>query len=136
MERRKCKRFEVFGMVLSYRIERRFFKRPESDGTEYPVHDLSYGGVRFLADSQLKLGSELTMDIRIPGENESLRFKGKVVWVSSPPGQSYQYEIGVQFNPYGDKKGLNPPENLDRLKAMGRKANPPRTHIAADVDGL
>jgi hypothetical protein len=55
------------------------------------------------------------------------------VRISSPPGQSYQYEIGIQFHPYGDKKGCNPPENLDRLKLVAHKANPPMTQPAAEV---
>lgn len=118
MEKRECRRFEVFGAEISYRIEKRFFKGSNDEGVEAPVCDISYGGVRFLSDSKIKLGAELALDIRIPGESRPLLFKGKVVWVAPQPGQSYRYEIGVQFHPYGEKKGLNPPENLERLKAI------------------
>ncbi len=122
MERRKCKRFEVAGTELSYRIEKRLFKGSEDSGIEAPVYDISYGGVRFLSNSQIKSGAELVLDIRIPGESDPLHFKGKVAWVAPHPGQSYQYEIGVQFHPYGEKKGLNPPENLERLKAVAHSS--------------
>jgi len=117
MERRECKRFEVPGATLSYVVEKRLFKGfPEA--TEAPIYDISYGGVRFLSNSQLKPGTELTMNIRIAGESGQLQFKGKVVWIAPHPGQSYQCQVGVQFHPYGEKKGLNPSENLERLKAI------------------
>jgi hypothetical protein len=132
MERRKCKRFEVFGMALSCRIEKGWLFKRSEEVVEAPVFDISYGGVRFLSDSRIKSGAELDLDISIPGE-EPLRFKGKVVRISSPSGQSYQYEIGVQFHPYGDKKGCNPPENLERLKMLAHKAPPPMTQTTADV---
>lgn len=133
MERRKCERFKVFGTVLSYRSEKRFFKHPEDAGIDAPVYDISFGGVRFLSDSRIKVGAQLALDIRIPGQSKPLRFKGKVVWVAPHPGQSYQYEIGVQFHPYGEKKGLNPPENLECLKAVAlSNANPQVTRMAAE----
>ena len=85
MERRKCKRFEVAGTELSYRIEKRLFKGSEDSGIEAPVYDISYGGVRFLSNSQIKSGAELVLDIRIPGESDPLHFKGKVAWVAPHP---------------------------------------------------
>lgn len=118
MERRECNRFEVFGAVLFYKCEKGFFRRSGDKGIEAPIYDLSFGGLRFLSDSRIELGTELDMEIRIPGESEPLRFKGKAVWDAPHPGQSYSYQIGVQFHPYGEKKGLNPPENLERLKAI------------------
>jgi len=118
MKRRECVRFEVPGMVLCYRVDKWLFKASGDPGIEAPVYDISYGGVRFLSDSQIKDGAELVLDIRIPGESEPLRFKGKVVWVTPHLGKSYAFEIGVQFHPYGNKKGLNPPGNLERLKRV------------------
>jgi hypothetical protein len=135
MEKRECRRFEVFGAELSYRVQKRFFKPSAEEGVDAPVCDISYGGVRFLSDAEIKTGRELALDLRIPGENGPLHFKGKVAWVAPHPGPSYRYEIGVQFHPYGGKKGFNPPENLDRLKAIGRSKEE-QVQKAASEQGL
>jgi hypothetical protein len=42
-------------------------------------------------------------------------------WVAPNPGQSYNYQIGIQFEPYGTKKGNNDPESLKKLTALEQK---------------
>ena len=50
----------------------------------------------------------------VPDE-EPVIIKGKVVWTAGNPEKSYKYRVGVQFEPYGEKKGQNPPELLDKI---------------------
>ena len=50
--------------------------------------------------------------------------KGKVVWTAVNPEKSYKYRVGVQFEPYGEKKGQNPPELLDKITAWKQSSRP------------
>ena len=51
----------------------------------------------------------------------SFYLSGKVKWIISNPGFSYKYQIGIQFNPYGDKKRLNSPEEFAKIKTLELK---------------
>lgn len=64
------------------------------------------------------------MKISMPGERIPLTLKGEIKWAAPNPGQSYRHQIGVQFNPYGEKKGQNYPGNLVKIIALEQKFSP------------
>jgi Tfp pilus assembly protein PilZ len=117
-ENRKCERFIIPGSTLSLAAERGLFSKSKYSETFYPVFDLSRGGLRFLSQVPFKIGTKVSLKIFIPNEGISLSVRGRIRWSSHNPLIGYRYQIGVQFNTYGAKKGLNPLEILNNLRAL------------------
>lgn len=123
-ERRTCFRFEIPGATVSYKLSK-LLSTQRAYGEEFcPVLDLSRGGMRFVCQNSIKLNTKITMKISIPGERIPLTLKGEARWVAPNPGQSYKCQIGIQFNPYGEKKGRNYPGNLVKIIALEQKFSP------------
>ncbi|MGD9346092.1 MAG: PilZ domain-containing protein [Candidatus Aminicenantes bacterium] len=124
IERRTCIRFEIPGATLSYKKDKALL--PESKyGEEFcPILDISRGGLRFLTQENLKINSNVTLKISLPGERVPLVMKGQVRWSAINAGKSYKYQVGVQFNPYGEKKGQNYPGALVKIIALEQKFAP------------
>jgi len=118
-ERRACKRFVVPGSTVDYRktglLASKTFSGP------WPVADISRGGVRFLCQDLLGAGVHLLIKILVPDSEESLLVRGSVKWVSTNPEKSYRYEVGIQFDPYGEKKDGNDPEMLRKIVLLEQK---------------
>lgn len=124
MERRTCIRFEIPGATVSYK-KKSFLLSSKFYGEEFcPILDISRGGIRFLTLKPLKVNTLIKMKLSIPGERVPLSLLGKVRWSSPNVGKSYKYQIGVQFNPYGKKKGQNYPGNLVKIIALEQKYSP------------
>ena len=121
IEKRECERFSITGATLVYRSKKRIFGKSDFTHDEFPVYDVSYGGVRFLSQEKIKVKSRIAVKISMPEEEESITFEGEIARVTYHPGQSYTFQIGVQFLPYREKKGFNPPENLLLLKSLEKK---------------
>lgn len=121
MERRLCQRFKIAGATVSYRRDRLFSPKAKVEEEFCPVLDLSRGGVRFLTQKPLKFKSKVSLQLSIPGERIPLEMKGRVRWSTFNAGQSYKYQAGVQFNPYGLEKGQNPPQALTKLVGLEQK---------------
>ena len=125
-ESRKCERFIIPGSTLTLTAKSGLFSKSKYSETSYPVFDLSRGGLRFLSQDPFKIDTKVSLKIFIPNEGFSLSVRGQIRWRSYNPLIGYRYQIGVQFNTYGAKKGLNPPEILDKLitleaEFLGRK---------------
>ena len=124
IERRTCIRFEIPGATLSYKKDKALL--PETKyGEEFcPILDISRGGLRYLTQENLKINMNVTLKISLPGERVPLVMKGQVRWVAINAGKSYKYQLGVQFNPYGEKKGQNYPGALVKIIALEQKFAP------------
>ncbi len=124
IERRTCIRFEIPGATVSYKLKKPLIAK-YAEGEEFcPVLDLSRGGLRFLAQEELKIGTPVILKLSVPGERIPLELLGQVRWVSPAVGKSYKYQIGVQFHPYGEKKGQNYPGALVKIIALEQKFSP------------
>ena len=124
IERRTCIRFEIPGATISYKLKKPLLTKA-SYGEEFcPAIDLSRGGLRFLSQEELKIGSPIMLKISIPGERIPLELHGQIRWVAPNVGMSYKYQIGVQFSPYGEKKGQNYPGSLVKIIALEQKFAP------------
>lgn len=132
LERRLCQRFKIPGSTISYKIDRFLLAKREFEEEFCPVLDLSRGGVRFLTQKLLKFKSKISLQISIPGERIPLNLVGLVRWVSYNPGKSYKYQVGVQFNAYGEKKDQNYPGALVKIIALEQKFIEPGEGNAAD----
>ena len=120
-ERRECDRINVPGATLAYRIEKKLFKSSRFSDGYIPVHDISLGGIRFLSQTSFNLDDRITLKIFLPDNGDSLILKGTVVWASDYPGESYEYLIGVRFDPYGEKKNFNSTDSLSKLKELEKQ---------------
>jgi Tfp pilus assembly protein PilZ len=121
MERRLCQRFKIAGATVSYRRDRVFASKSKADEEFCPVLDLSRGGVRFLTQRPLKFKSKIVLQLSIPGERAPLDIKGRVRWSTFNAGESYKYQAGVQFNPYGLEKDQNPPQTLTKMVGLEQR---------------
>jgi Tfp pilus assembly protein PilZ len=118
LEKRTCVRFRIPGATVKYKRPKSFFRKSGYIAEFCPILDISRGGIRFLSTELLKFESETTLKISVPEESEPLSLTGIVRWYTVNPGQSYKYQIGVQFHPYGEKKGQNEPGVLKKLIAL------------------
>ena len=101
--------------------DRVFYRKKHYDEEFCPIADMSRGGLRFLSQRLLKINSKITLKVSVPGERIPLILEGRVRWSASHSGQSYSYQIGVQFNPYGEKKEQNNPAKLTKIIALEQK---------------
>ena len=124
IERRTCIRFEIPGATLSYKKDRPLIAETKFSEEFCPVLDISRGGLRFLTQENLKMNIGITLHISLPGERVPLEMKGQIKWIAANPGKSYKFQAGVQFNPYGEKKGQNYPGALVKIIALEQKFAP------------
>jgi len=113
-ERRVCERFKLQDAAVSYSLKKGVFFKKTHDG-KYPVVEMSRGGIRFYDQKPLKIDKEVVINLFIPGNEDPLTLKGKVVWSSFSENAAYKYQNGVQFYPFGPEKGFNPPAALDQI---------------------
>jgi Tfp pilus assembly protein PilZ len=115
-DNRTCIRFAIPGATVSYEFK---------DYTEEfsPLVDINRGGVKFLGKYPLEINADITLKISVPGERIPLTLHGKVRWISFIEEKD-QYQVGVQFNPYGEKERQNYPGNLVKIISLEQKFTP------------
>jgi hypothetical protein len=113
IEKRTCIRFRIPGATVSYQFKKQV-------GEFSPLVDISRGGLKFIGKKPPEMNVEVTVNISIPGERIPLTMHGKVRWVSYIEDKE-QYFVGVQFNPYGEKPGMNYPGNMVKIIALEQK---------------
>lgn len=120
IERRTCIRFKIPGATVNYQ-RKSLLPRPGFIEEFCPVLDISRGGIRFLTQKVLKPDTQVTLRISVPGERIPFSMKGVVKWSSPGEGKSYQFQVGVQFNPYGMEKDQNMPQTMVKIMALEQK---------------
>ncbi len=113
VEKRTCIRFAIPGATVSYE-----FKNYIEEFS--PLVDISRGGVKFLGKHPLEVNADITLKISVPDERIPLTLHGKVRWISFIE-ENNQYQLGVQFNPYGEKETQNYPGNLVKIISLEQK---------------
>ena len=97
--------------------------------------DISRGGIRFLSTEDIPLDTRLHLQHPGPRRPSPLKIDGLVRWSAPNVGQSFKYQIGVQFLPYGDKKGMNYPGSLVKIIAYEQKFLDESTIIEDETGG-
>lgn len=123
MKKRNCERFFIPGTTLYYKDKPGFFVRRQYPDNYYPVINISRGGAKFLCNERLKAGKKIIVKIDVPGMDEKPEILANVRWISKNPEQSYLYQTGIAFNPYGVKKDENPAGILVFLKSVEQRQN-------------
>ncbi len=135
IERRTCLRFEIPGATVSYRVSKFMPAVLDKYEEEFcPLLDISRGGMRFYSNHKPDIDSKLSMHISVPGERVPLVLTGRVCWVTPAEGTGFAYQVGVQFNAYGDKRDQNYPGNLVKIIALEQKFCPPDSGISSDSE--
>jgi len=112
-EKRECGRFAIPGATVSFKLK-------EYIEEFSPIEDISRGGLKFLCKKAVDLNTELILKISIPDEKVPFTLQGVVHWISFDREKN-SYQIGIQFNPYGEKLGQNYPGNLVKIIALEQK---------------
>lgn len=131
-ERRICRRFAVPGATVSYSLK----KTPSSDKKKNeswdeescPVENMSCGGVKYAGKKLLRINSDVTVKILIPGERTPLIFYGQVRWLSTEENIEV-CKMGIQFNPYGEGEDKNYPGLMVKLLELEHKFATPESDI-------
>ena len=121
MERRICDRFELPGATVAYKKKGLLGFGKNMVENSCPLVEISYGGIRFLNQKSLGLSDRVIIEITLSEEKEPLTLKGQVTWCDPNPGQSYRFQTGIQFNPYGIQKDQNDAQILMVMKSLEGK---------------
>jgi hypothetical protein len=136
LEKRGCVRFRIPGAVIAYKRDKSLFHRnPDYGGEFLPVLDISRGGIRFLCSENMALDTRVHLRVQVPGDPTPLKIDGVIRWTAPNVGQSFKYQIGVQFFPYGEKKGMNYPGALVKIIAFEQKFLDNTTVINEETGG-
>jgi hypothetical protein len=124
IEKRVCKRFEIPGTTLNYSLK--ITSDPKQEDTESweeefcPVVDISCGGIKYQGKKSVKINTGVIVKISIPGERTPLLLQGEIRWLSTEEDKE-TFEVGVQFNPYGEEKNQNYPGLMVKLLELEHK---------------
>jgi hypothetical protein len=121
LDRRAYKRIKTPGVIVSYKQEKFFSSKKQYAEELHPVVDISRGGMRFMEHEPFTTASKISLKIFLPAENSPIILKGRVRWASLNPTIIYKYQIGIQFNSFGMKKGHNHPEILEKIIELEKK---------------
>ena len=135
LEKRTCARFRIPGATIAFRKEKGLFKKSAYGAEFLPMLDISRGGIRFLSQEMLDLDTRIHLSVQVPGDPSPLKMDGIVRWFASNPGQSYKYQLGVQFLPYGEKRDMNYPGNLVKIISYEQKFMDETTIIKDETGG-
>jgi hypothetical protein len=135
LEKRTCVRFRIPGATIAFRKNKGLFAKQEYGGEFLPILDISRGGIRFLSHATLELNTHLHLSVQVPGDPSPLKMEGTVRWFAVNPGQSFKYQVGVQFAAYGEKKGMNYPGNLVKIISYEQKFLDESTIIKDETGG-
>jgi hypothetical protein len=118
VEKRACKRFIVPDAKVRYKkpgllLLLRGFSEP------MPVRNLSKGGLSFECDETFPHDQEMTFQLLVPMETP-VEIRGQKKWHRACQSGNYRYDIGIQFSPFGSRRGFNTREALDRLRALDK----------------
>ena len=124
LERRACTRFMVPGCTVSYRVQRSLFRTAlQEEGC--PIADLGKGGLSFLTDKKLAVGTKIFLMITVSPKDSPLEIKGTVVHSGLNRSISYKHVVGVAFDPFGAGSS-NTVEALNELARIEETFSPAR----------
>ncbi|CAB5083523.1 hypothetical protein D3OALGA1CA_2763 [Olavius algarvensis associated proteobacterium Delta 3] len=114
-ERRTCVRFEVPDAMAQFR-RKGFLEWRASFSEELPVVNISKGGLAFVCPSKMRKGKKMLVRLIVPQET-SVDILGEVRWQSQSEFFP-RYLTGIQFAPYGKKRGGNAVDVLRFLEKL------------------
>jgi len=120
-DRRVHKRISIPGATVTYKEGKFYFSKEIYIEEFLPVVEISRGGIRFLCRKLFTNAQKISLKVSIPEEESPLLLIGRVRWTSATATSDYRYQTGIQFSPYGKRKGQNDPYILKRIIALEKK---------------
>jgi uncharacterized protein (TIGR02266 family) len=68
------------------------------------IYDISRGGLRIELDEPLAPGTDLALDLSLPGEGGELHARACVVWVGEPDDDPGPRRMALRFTGFGDPR--------------------------------
>jgi len=112
VEKRKCRRFEIPGAEVKYK-KIGLLSLNKNFSEACPVLNVSKGGLAFMCEKKFRSGTKLMVQLLAPNEIP-LNLRAKVQWQGESAGTVFR-TLGIQFMPFGPRRGWNPVEALDVL---------------------
>ena len=114
-ERRRFKRFKIPGAYVRYTKiwllgTLRLLSEPHS------LLNLSKGGMKFISEEKLSIDEKIMAQLIVPREN-LLSLRAQVRWRGERNSNGVS-TLGVQFEPFGNRRGLNSYESLNVLERL------------------
>lgn len=91
-EKRKDPRF-IVSVPLRYRVKEKSIQWHDGEPS-----DVSNTGLRLALRTQVPVGVEMELDVRLPDSSQNVRVQGTIVWVQPSTTTANVYECGVAFN--------------------------------------
>jgi hypothetical protein len=111
---RARQRLTIPKATVQYRIHS-FWTRKTSFSSRCPLVDISRDGLAFLADQTAEPRKQISLLLKLPGEEETLQLEGQVVYAVATGIAGFRYRIGVLFLPFSKRKSDNTLKALDIL---------------------
>jgi len=100
----------------------------------HEVVNMSKGGMAFESGRAYKRAQSVQVLLYIPHREEPIEIGGKVCWQGCLE-TSETLTVGVQFDPFGPRRGLNRLEVLDMLRELEETYAPPDQDRHEDEPG-
>jgi hypothetical protein len=110
-----CKALQVSGAEVDLRSVL-FGFLPSLVSTRREVVNLGMGGLAFESRAAVSAGVRVRMQLWVPGRAEPLTINGETRWCKRRTGCAYH--VGVQFDRFSARSGMNAPEVLHALRDL------------------
>ena len=120
---RARQRITIPKATVRYRMSG-FWQRKTGLSGHCPLVDLSQDGLAFLSDHAGKRDKRLVLVLNLPEEEGALQLRARVVYSVATGIIGYRYRIGVQFLPFGERRGCNSVQALDVIARLEKTYAP------------
>ena len=117
----ECKSFEVEDASARVRGEGLIPAIVGYPDRRYELLNISKGGLSFESNDVFKRGQRVWVELHMPGLDGPLELRGVVRWRRGVMG-SEVFKVGVQFSPFGERRGLNTMAALEKLRDLESKS--------------
>ncbi len=113
----RCEPFEVEGAVARVKPAGVIGAITGYPRKRHAVLNVSKGGLAFESEEPYKRSQKVMVLLYLPDRDEPLEFRSKVRWQKGLLGQQL-LTVGVQFDPFGQRRGQNAVDALDTLREL------------------
>jgi len=103
LDNRRFERFRVEPMYSSVSVQTAGDMKVRNG--QGHLYEVSEAGVRIEIDEALAPGTSVSLDMRLPGEVESIFVTGRVIWCADPEDDPGARRMGVCFTQFATPAG-------------------------------
>ncbi len=116
--RRTFKRFAVPGAVVSCV----WSGQGSSSDARWPLSDISRAGLSFLTNEPPDIGSNVSLRVFLPQDNEFLELSGSIAYcIARGPRLTYRYRVGVESKTLAQLERDQAPNLLKKIEASEKR---------------